>query len=74
MPFPGSERESCVRERVADRRCSWLASRSWDCVDGGCECALAKNWEAMLGAEGEEGMGMLLYRRRIVWAMARYCT
>lgn len=69
MPFCGSERESSGRERVAESRWSWLASRSWVCVCGGCDCEVARNWAAMM-VVAEEGEGTLLYRRRMVRAMA----
>jgi hypothetical protein len=51
VPFCGNERESSVRERVAENRWSWLASRSWDCVYGGSDWDLKRNWDATEVAE-----------------------
>lgn len=54
MPWAGSDAASSARESVAEKRCSWLASRNWVCLSGGRVCVLVRNWDAMEVALGVE--------------------
>lgn len=42
---------SSGRESVAEKRCSWFASRNWVCVCAGRDWDLVRNCEAIDGAE-----------------------
>jgi len=53
VPLFGRACESSGRESVAEKRCSWLASRNWVCVCGGRDCDFERNWEAIDDAEVE---------------------
>lgn len=53
MPSAGGGEEE--RERVRERRCSWLESRRWAVWRGGRDWVVLRKWDAIEMAEvGEE--------------------